>query len=284
MLLSMYLLYRFARSGESWTYVFDVGLFVVLISLLSALVPVSEFFIFSFPVSFLSFPFYFWTGDLAAPAALRNSYPWLPYHSLRFLTVDLNLTPDYAFSGGGIDTGPQFYTGAVVFAFWVLLLVNVLGGVVGYVVGRRFSFPAWSEGRCLVVGFVSVVVAIVSAMILANVFPTVYLPVAGVVLVVVFGFGAILIGMVLLSFLIGLAERGRVASLMVLGGLVLVLAGGWFGQVVAVTAGWTFLVLGLVVYLANGVVGYVRVRDAEVREEAGSEPEAEGEGKVETEE
>ena len=48
MLLSMYLLYRFARSGESWTYVFDVGLFVVLISLLSALVPVSEFSFFRF--------------------------------------------------------------------------------------------------------------------------------------------------------------------------------------------------------------------------------------------
>jgi hypothetical protein len=284
MLLSMYLLYRFARSGESWTYVFDVGLFVVLISLLSALVPVSEFFFFSFPVSFLSFPFYFWTGDLAAPAALRGSFPWLPYHSIRFLTFDLNLTPDYAVIGGGITTDSQFYGSGVAFAFWVLFLVNVLGGVVGYVVGRRFSFPAWSEGRCLIVGIVSVVVSFVGAVVLGEFFSSFYSPVVGVVFFVVFGFGAILVDLVVLWFLLGLAERGRVASLMVLGGLVLILAGGWFGQVVAVMAGWAFLALGLVVYLANGVVGYVRVRDAEVREEAGLEPEAEGEGKVETEE
>jgi hypothetical protein len=134
-----------------------------------------------------------------------------------------------------------------------------------------------------VVGFVSVVVGfcVIAVANLANVFPAVYSHVVGVVLILVFGFGAILIELVLLWFLIGLAERGRVASLMVLGGLVLVLAGGWFDQVVAVTAGWTFLVLGCVVYLAKGTVDYVRVRDAEVREEAGSEPE--GESKVETE-
>jgi len=273
MLLSMYLLYRFARSGRSWSYLFDFGLFVVLISFVCAVFPVSEFFI--FPLGYLSFPFYVWTGELAAPAVLRALYPWLPYHSVRFLAVDLSLTPDWALSGSGVVTGPEFYGSAVGFVFSVFLLVNVLGGVVGYLVGRRYTFPAWSEGRWLVVGVVSAVVAFVSAVVIVSAFPLVYSSVVESVLTVVFGFGVVVVGAVFLSFLVDLAERARVSSLLVLGGLVFVLAGGKLGQVVVVTIGWALFVLGGVMYFGRATVDYVRMREARAREEAGAEPEAE---------
>lgn len=275
MLLSMYLLYRFARSGKSWTYVFDIGLFVVLISFVSALIPVTEFVIFSFPVSFLSFPFYFWSGELAAPEALRGSYPWLPCHSVRFLTANLNLTPDWALNGSGIATGPQFYSSAFGFAFLVLLLANMLGGVLGYFVGRRYALPAWGEVRLLLVGVASVVLAFVGAIFVVNAFPSVSLSIVEPVFDSVFGFGTVVVDIVFLWFLIGLAERSRVASLMVLGGLVLVLAGGEAGLVLVVTGGWTLVVLGGLVYFGKETIDYVRIREAEARarEESGSEAE-----------
>lgn len=277
MLLSMYLLYHFARGGKSWTYLVDVGLFVVLISFVSALIPVTEFVIFSFPVSFLSFPFYLWSGELAAPEALRGSYPWLPYHSLRFLTANLNLTPDWALNGGGVATGPQFYSGWFGFAFLVFLLANMLGGVLGYFIGRRYALPAWGEGKLLLVGAASVVLAFVGAILVVNAFPSVSLSVVEPVFSSVFGFGALVVDIVFLWFLTGLAERARVASLMFLGGLVLVLAGGQAGLVLVVTGGWTLVVLGGVIYFGKATIDYVRINEAEAqgREESESETKAE---------
>lgn len=265
MLLSMYLLYRYAKSGKSWSYLVEVGLFVVMVSLVSTLFPVTQFVLFTLPMSFLSFPFYFWFGELRAPPELRYTYPWLPYHSVRFLSVDLNLTPDWRLSGGGIVTGPEFYSDAFVATFLALFLVNVLGGVFGYFVGRRYEFPVLGEERWVVIGVASVVLAFASGVVVNAVFPSgVNWFVVEPVLMSVFGFGVIVVEAVLLSFLVGLAEQARIASLMVLTGLILVLAGGWFSQLVMVSGGWVLLIFGVIIYFAKATVDYLRARESEV--------------------
>jgi len=262
MFLSMYLMYRFARSGRSWSYLFDVGLFVVLISLISTVFPVTMFVLFTFPVSFLSFPFYFWVGELQAPAALRDTYPWLYYRSVRFLTVDLNLTPDWQLSGAQlVSHGELYYNNAFVVAFSMLLLANVLGGVIGYLVGRRYQLRVWSEERWVVVGVVSAVLAFVSGIVVGTLFPWVNWSLVEPVLTVVLGFGVIVVGAVMLSFLVDYVKKARVATLMVLSGLIFFLTGQYFSQLLMTIVGSALVVFGGIIYFVKLVISHVRARE-----------------------
>lgn len=270
MLLSMYLLYRFARSEASRSYVFDIGLFFVLVSLVCAIFPVTEF-VFFWPFSLLSFPFYFWVGELRAPVAVREVLPWvnwLPYHSVRFLSFDLNLTPDWELSGNGVSTYSAFqnYGNALVVAFSVLLLVNVLGGVVGYVVGKKCRVSGLSEERWLAVGIVSVVLSYFLGIVAAQVSDA-----AGLFVAVMFsGFGAVVLEIVALSFLVDYVKHARVGTLMVLSGLVLRLSGEYMGQVLMITVGSTLVVFGGVVYFFKLVIRRERQHESQLaRSEAG---------------
>lgn len=269
MLLSLYLLYRFARSGRSWGYVFDIGLFVVLISLVSVFFPVTWFL---FVLGFFSFPFYFWVGELAAPAWLGSDlvsrYPWLHYHSVRFLVFDLNLTPDWELSGGQITEYNLWsnYNNALVVAFSVFLLVNVFGGVLGFMIGRWREVAVLSEERWAIVGVACMVASFV--FLLESVFPlsgaqTWWMQVAGVLAFFSFGVGVVVLGVLVLSFLVDYVVRARVSTLMVLGGLIVFLVGQNAGQVLMVVGGSLLAVFGCISYFVKLTVDYVRGRERE---------------------
>jgi len=259
MFLSLYLMYRFARSGRSWSYLFDVGLFVILISLVSVVFPVTMWVVFTFPVSLLSFPFYFWVGELQAPPEMRDTFPWVYYRSVRFLTVDLNLTPDWQLSGGQlVSRGELYYNDSFIVAFSILLLANILGGVIGYLVGRRYELRVGSEDRWIAVGVVCTVLAIASGIVVGAVFPRVNWSVVEPVLTFMFGFGVIVVECVLLSFLVSYVKRARVGTLMVLSGLIFFLAGQSFSQLLMAIVGAALGVFGGVIYLVKFVIYYAR--------------------------
>ncbi len=256
MLLVMYLLYRYAQSRKGWSYLFDVGLFVVLVSLISTLLPL-----------FLSFPFYLWYGKLAAPAwlasELRLSYPRLPYHSVRFLTVDLNLTPDWELSGGQIIEHSLWsnYDNVLAIAFSVFLLINFLGGTLGYVIGRKRKLTVASEERWAIVGVTSIAIGFV--LLLESAFPlsgarTQWMQIAGILSASFLGLGTIALGVLAFSVLIDYVKHARLTTLMVMAGLVLFFTGHAVDHVLMRIIGQTLVVFGGIIYFLKIVIAYTR--------------------------
>lgn len=270
MLLSMYLLYRYARSGRSKSYLFDIGVFVVLISLFSVFFPVTGFL---FVLSLFCFPFYFWAGELAAPSSLgldlSSRYPWLHYHSVRFLVFDLNLTPDWELSGGQITEYSVWsnYNNGLLIAFSVFFLVNVLGGALGYVIGRRREVAVMSEERWAIVGIACMAAAFV--LLLESVFPlsgarTSWMQVAGALAFFSFAVGVVVLGALVLSFLVDHVTRARVSTLMVLVGLIVFLVGQNAGQALMVVGGSLLAVFGCINYFVKLTIDYVRGREQQL--------------------
>jgi len=266
MLLVTYLLYRYARSSKSWSYLFDIGLFVILVSLTSAVYPLTQFALF-WPPSFLSFPFYFWYGELAAPAwlspELRLNHPWLYYHSVRFLTADLNLTPDWELTGGQIieHTPWSNFGGALAIAFSVFLLVNFLGGTLGYVIGRKRDLTVMSEGPWAIAGVASIAAGFV--LLLGSVFPlsgppTQEMQIAGIASIPFLGFGFMVLGVLAFSILIDYVGRARVTTLIVMAGLVIFFTGQAVNHVLMRIAGQTIVVFGCIIYFLKLFVAYTR--------------------------
>jgi len=266
MLLVMYLLYRYARSSKSWTYLFDIGLFVVLVSLISTVYPLTQF-AFFWPLSFLSFPFYFWYGELSAPvwlsSELRLNHPRLYYHSVRFLTTDLNLTPDWELSGGQIIEHSLWsnYNDALAIAFSVFLLVNFLGGTLGYLIGRKRDLTIMSEGRWAIAGVASSAVGFV--LLLGSVFPlsgqpTQEMQIAGIASIPFLGFGFMVLGVLAFSILIDYVGHARVTTLMVMAGLILFFTGQAVDHVLMRIAGQTIVVFGGAIYFLKLLVAYTR--------------------------
>jgi len=266
MLLVTYLLYRYARSSKSWSYLFDIGFFVILVSLASAVYPLTQLGFF-FPLSFISFPFYFWVGELPAPVwlspELRQSHPWLYYHSVRFLTVDLNLTPDWELSGGQIieHTPWSNYSSALATAFAIFLLVNFLGGILGYVIGRKHEFTVMSEERWAIAGVTSYAAGF--ALLLGSAFPpsgtrTQAMQIAGIVSIPFLEFGIIVLGVLAFSILIDYVKRARVTTLIVMAGLTLFFTGQAVDHVLMRIAGQTIVVFGGAIYFLKLLVAYTR--------------------------
>ncbi len=265
MLFVTYLLYRYARSRKGWSYLFDVGLFVILVSLASTVFPLTQF-PFYWPLTFLSFPFYFWYGELAAPAwlasELRSSYPWLYYHSVRFLTVDLNLTPDWELSGGQIIEHSLWSNyNALAIAFSVFLLANFLGGTLGYVIGRKRELTVGSEERWAIVGVASIVIGFV--LLSESAFPlsgarTQWMQIAGILSASFLTLGTIVLGVLAFSVLIDYVKHARLATLMVMAGLVLFFTGHAVDHVLMTILGQTLVVFGGIIYFLKIIIAYTR--------------------------
>jgi len=225
----MYLLYRYARSAKPRSYMLDITLFIIAVSLFSTVFLVSFF---GVPVSFVSFPFYFWYGELPAPGWLsqqvRELYPWLYYRGIRFLTVDVTLDPNWEVKGDQVILHYNVwdnYNNALVIGFSVFLLVNILGALVGYGVGKRYRIQLLSDDFWIGIGMVCVGVSFV----LPRALLAYYLP--------LFGLGIILLGTVFFSWLIHYYTRARVATLMILTGIILLLMGNPINAIEMIVGG-----------------------------------------------
>jgi len=126
MLLSMYASYYWARTGKK-SFILGMAVSIVLISFLSAFFPVSIAIIFTFPLTFLSFPFYahidpIWT----------EGWYWVDFLRIRFLTVEL--TPSL-----------PLVSGRFLVAFPFFLFVNFVGTSLGYWISRKLAEGSWIE-------------------------------------------------------------------------------------------------------------------------------------------
>jgi hypothetical protein len=268
MLLSMYLFYRYARSGKPRSYILEIMLFIIMISLFSTLFPVS-FMVLFFPVilfafpylflyflSFPSFPFYFWYDELPAPAWLspriRELYPWLYSRAIRFLTINVALTPDWELSGDQIITHSVWdnHSNALVIAFSFFLLVNILGGLVGYFIGKKYRISDFS-GNWLIIGVPCIIVSFIVAIFLES---------AGLALL---GLGIAFLEMGFLSWIMEYTQRARVATLMIIGGVVLLLIGYPISHVGIIAFGETLVFFGIIIYAAKLAIAYARTHKPE---------------------
>ncbi len=136
MLLSMCASYLWAKELSKEDYILTIAVFIILISLLPAIIGITmnPFWLIYFPFTFLSFPFY----------AYSESVAWIRNVRIRFLTIDLmNPLP--------------FDLGTLLVAFPFFLLVNVLGALLGYWMGKKLVMEFFG-GRLWTVffGFVGI--------------------------------------------------------------------------------------------------------------------------------
>jgi len=125
MLLSMYASYYWARTGKK-SFILWMAVSIVLISFLSAFFPLSIAIIFTFPLTFLSFPFH------AYIYPIRTEGLWVDFLRIRFLTIDL--------------TAPlPLDLGRFLVAFPFFLFVNFVGTSLGYWISRKLAEGSWIE-------------------------------------------------------------------------------------------------------------------------------------------
>jgi len=115
----MYASYHWAR-GEN--YVRNIGFFILLISFLCALLPLSIIILFTFPVTFLSFPFYAYINPI-----LIEGLEWVDFLGFRFFPIGFAYPLPIGFG----------------LAFPLFLFVNVVGAVLGYEASRIRRFREW---------------------------------------------------------------------------------------------------------------------------------------------
>jgi hypothetical protein len=207
----MYLLYRLARSAKLESYMPEIAVFVIAVSLISAvpfLVPLfflllplgwCLFYIFLGSFMFLSFPFY--AGYYEVFDSSGSMGEW--HFAIRFLTTNITSSPD-----GGIGF-------VVPFAFF--LLVNILGAHLGYWLGKKYEIQ-FGDGWKVLCGFAGVVCIGVSFIVSHALYERVG--------ITIFGLGFVLFETIFLSWLIekeflSWPARARVATLTVLGGIIL---------------------------------------------------------------
>lgn len=86
MLLSLYASLRWVSKKH---YVLKMGIFAVLVSLLSTFFVANWFSFIYGPLSALSFPFYGYSDEVALPQLTgENHGPWVNYYQIRFLTKE----------------------------------------------------------------------------------------------------------------------------------------------------------------------------------------------------
>jgi hypothetical protein len=125
MLLSMYLLYRLARTAKLRSYMPMVAGFILVVSLLPAILPVTLVIQVTWPVTFLSFPFF---ASMGYTRIFENDLPrhiW--YYKLQFLVLDItssNFSPSSALT-------------ECIRHFPFFLVVNILGALLGYWIGKK---------------------------------------------------------------------------------------------------------------------------------------------------
>ena len=252
----MYLLYRLARSAKLESYMPEIAVFVIAVSLISAvpfvwmaaflgisfflLFPLIYFFLFS------SFPFYALQYEVF-DSSWSMGGEW--HFAIRFLTTDIVSSP---------DLGIVFI---VPFSFF--LLVNILGAHLGYWVGKKYEIQ-FGDGWKVLCGFAGVVCIGVSFIV-----PNALYELFGITLS---GLGFVLFETIFLSWLIereflSWLTRARVATLMFLGGIILFLIGCQNNNALMIVGGQILILFGAIVYIVKVVVAYVRTTERDARTE-----------------
>lgn len=252
----MYLLYRYARSAKPRSYMLETTIFILAISFFS-MAPEAMGYIIPFPFSVLllyiciplSFPFYSWRYELFN----YDVGEWQTYRSIRFLTTDITSTPSWKY---GIH---EFF-----FFFSFFLLVNVLGALLGYQISKKHRIQFGDEWKVLG-GFAGVVCIVVSFILASALYER--------AAIALFWFGIFLLEMILLSLLIEPLEptqefllwltRARVATSMILGGIILLLVGQLTNHTLITIGGKMLILFGAIIYFVKLTVAYMRTRERE---------------------
>jgi hypothetical protein len=192
MLLSMYLLYRLARSAKLRSYMPMVTVFILVVSVLPVIFPLTFLIGITFPVTFLSWPALFAVDPFHRIIEyIPETHEWniehATYHEAIFLTMKVE-TLDWH----------EFF----VIAFSLSLFVNVLGASLGYWIGKKhriqfFGSEWWRifwglVGGTLIVGIVVPVLSV----------PDIAYAISWRVGFTLIGFGIILLETIFLSWLI----------------------------------------------------------------------------------
>ena len=259
MLLSMYLLYRYARSAKLRSYVLEITLFILAISLFSTNFPVNQFFILTFPFNFLSWPAYSWYLKFCAPESLIQydiyRFNFIPYRGTSFLTIDVTSTPSWEYHDGSLISNDLWSLEQSVNTFLFFLLVNILGAFLGYWIGKNHELPHFSDKWWIVVGATGLA---------CMGFPFMFGLSLGVkATIALFGVGTILLETILLTMLIEVFALYRVATLMVLAGTILLLVSYPINHNQMTVGGWAFVLLGAAIYYLEFVIARARAHQAE---------------------
>jgi len=121
----MYASYHWANISKK-TYALKMVVFVFLVSFLSAFFPASIIFAFTFPVTFLSFPFYAYIDPI-----WTEEY-WHDFLGIRFFAIDLA----YPLPMG---------SGQLMVAFPFFLFVNIVGAILGYKISEILTEGSLKE-------------------------------------------------------------------------------------------------------------------------------------------
>jgi len=206
MLLSMYLLYRLARSAKLRSCMHMVTVFILAVSFFSAF-PTFLAFVFSpfglgFPFlfagfylfGFLSFPFYALIGSTRIFENYLPHYVW--YYELRFLTIDIT-SSNFSYSS---------YLTECISYFPFFLFVNILGAHLGYWIGKKHRIQLFGSKRWKTFWGLVGVTLIMGTLLSAYSVP-------GLVYAnervwgALFGFGVILVETIFFSWLIKMPRR-----------------------------------------------------------------------------
>lgn len=152
MLLSMYLSYRLANQDKK-KFVLLIGFFVMLVSFCSALLPIDNVAVAFFfaPVSVFSFPFYGFVELL-----FFEGLEWVRFVKIRFLTLDLT-------------TLLPMSLGRLI-AFPLYLSVNIVGVLLGYWVGRKYTIQFFRSDNWLILQMLLAIIGIGQAFIFSLVY------------------------------------------------------------------------------------------------------------------
>ena len=164
MLLSMYASYHWAKISKK-DYVLRMTVFIILVSLLSAFFALPWGVFFGGVVSpVLSFPFYaIRTEVLGSPIPPEGYSYWIETYQIHFLATEILATkpdefvePTYRFLGyhivflnleiGYIPRRNQGYY-ILPFSFLFFILVNVVGTLSGYKIGRIRRIREWGTNK-----------------------------------------------------------------------------------------------------------------------------------------
>jgi hypothetical protein len=258
MLLSAFLSYRWTINEKSRSYILEMALFILAVSLFSANFPVTEFFIFTIPFSFLSWPAYSWSLEFRAPRVLNEYYIyWVPSRGLSFLTFDITSAREWEYQNGSLITNNLWSAEQFLTLFSIILLINVAGALLGALLGnlkRKKGRVKDTSGWWIIAGVFCIVLSILA-------FPA--LDIEGLVFLGLFGLGVILLETALLAPLMEILAHYRVATLMVLGGMSLLLIGLPTSSIVVIITGSFLFLSGALIYFFEFVIAYARAHQVE---------------------
>ena len=222
----------------------DISVFILTVSLISTAIP----------LSFLSWPAYSWHLELPVPEPVEPYYIyWLPYRGISFSTIDIVSIPRWEYHDGVWSARDDLSAlEESIIAFQFFLLVNILGALLGYLIGKKHRFSG--DGWIILWGFAGIVCLGVSLILVR---PPKR---AGMVLL---GSGIISLETIIFSWLIEYYARARVASLMIQGGIILLLVGQLINQIPTITGGKMLILFGAIIYFVKLTVASMRTRERE---------------------